>query len=229
MDSEHEQTPGGEYSPSFSFMGSNSRDTKVKGKERAESPATQAELPWARYVDTHMRPVVEWTLHGPLLIGSSGTIFITSLHGKAYCIEVLLDMPPETTAEDFYNSILGPDSYRPPYDPPMDGGSDFEDLSCERSMLQFVVALASARFPGDWPEDEKAYGHALLATNVGNERFDGVVPHLDLEAWMESDVELEEIHNLSNRGVGENLGRYVRYKAREIRLKPRETDRRATR
>ena len=53
----------------------------------------KAKLPWARwarYDGELLKPVVEWSLLGPLLVGDDGNIFVSCLNNKAYAIEVTI-------------------------------------------------------------------------------------------------------------------------------------------
>lgn len=188
----------------------------------------KCELPWAIYVDESFRPVVEWTIWGPLLVGDDGTIFISCMDGKAYAIEAILNLSGTTAVEQALEigALLGcaPGSGPPSYHPPLDGGRDFENASQALAMLNFAVVSAKARSRWGYPEDDKLYGHALLKTNVGNVRFDGIVPFLDQDAWDAPPVILEPVKYVSNQTKKE----HVRYRAREIKLPPRKTDREET-
>lgn len=200
-----------------------------KGKETEK----KSELPWAIYVDEGFRPVVEWTVWGPLLVGDDGTIFISCMNGKAYAIEAILSFNGTDKADCATNlaSILGTTlgSGLPAYHAPIDGGREFENWWQPHVMLNFAVVSAKARSRWGYPDDDKIYGHALLKMNVGNERFDGIVPFLDSDAWNAPPVTLERVKYVSNQiGLEQGQREHVRYRAREIKLGPRETDREET-
>lgn len=198
------------------------------GEGTSRTTTEEAKLPWARYVDEDLRPVVEWTLLGPLLVGDDGNIFVSCLNGKAYAIEVSLK--PEwyqkclEQAKDFSSRRI-----QQVHSPPADGGEEFAHWESPSSALHRAVVSCSARSQYGYPWDERLYGHALLRTNVGNERFDGIVPFLDHDAWMSTSIQLERLSNVSSHLSSEEGEEKVTYKAKEIRLESRPTDREATR
>jgi hypothetical protein len=190
----------------------------------------EQELPWTRWTIPMGHPVGLTTKLGILLTGDDGNIYIACADNKAYAIEVsikpgcLEGIISRTLTEEFLGTIsprygIGPYGlgYLPSrlsHDPePYNWKSPSALLSqmCSASKCSII-------------SDPCVY----LRTNTGLEPFHDLMRGLDLDAWNGTSIPLERISLTSKIDLKwickfEHDG--LEYKAREIKMRERSTDR----
>jgi hypothetical protein len=192
----------------------------------------EQELPWTRWITPLGHPVALTTKLGILLTGDDGNIYTACANNKAYAIEVsikpgcLEGIISRTPTEELFPGIIWPRYGTGPYGIghlPSRLSHDPEPYNW-KSPSALLTRMCSA--------SKSSVGNDLCAyirTNTGLEPFHDLMHGLDLDAWNGTSIPLERIVLTSKIDLEEIILRFehegLEYKAREIKMRERTTDR----
>ncbi len=176
----------------------------------------EQELPWARWIIPLGNPVGLTTKLGTLLTGDDGNIYIACANNKAYAIEVLIKPGFQEGIVSSTPNIMWRGPYGLGYLPRLSHDPEPINSKTTPALLSRICSAS------------KRDSSSFLRTNAGLEPFRHFLRGLDLDAWKDNSISLERI-SLTSKIDPSSTWKFdhdgIEYKAREIKMRKRNTDR----